>query len=106
HGAGRLRAWRTTSMPLMSRILLWGWLLTFTKTISELAIAQILYPPSQEPASVTIQSYLANFYPGTGTAMTVLTLVEMLGVIAVALGLYRVATPPGWRRVGWTGAPS
>jgi iron(III) transport system permease protein len=106
HGAGRLRAWQTTNLPLMSRILLWGWLLTFTKTISELAIAQILYPPSQEPASVTIQAYLANLQPGTGTAMTVLTLLEMLGVIVIAMFLYRLLTPRGWRRVGWSGVQS
>ena len=106
HGAGRLRAWRTTNLPLMSRILLWGWLLTFTKTISELAIAQILYPPSQEPASVTIQAYLANLQPGTGTAMTVLTLLEMLGVIVIAMFIFRLVTPKGWRRVGWSGVQS
>jgi iron(III) transport system permease protein len=102
HGAGRLRAWRTTNLPLMSRVLVWGWLLTFAKTISELAISQILYPPSQEPASVTIQSYLGNFQSGSGTAMTVLTLAEMFGVILIALGLYRLFTPVGWRRVGWS----
>src|SRR5487761_2282653 len=103
HGAGRFRSWRTTNLPLMSRVLLWGWLLTFTKTISELAIAQILYPPSQEPASVTIQAYLAHLAAGAGTAMTVLTLLEMLGVIALALGNYRMVAPRGWRRVGWSG---
>lgn len=104
HGASRFRAWSTTNLPLMSRVLLWGWLLTFTKTLSELAISQILYPPSQEPAPVAIQSYLSGFESGTGTAMTVLMLVEMLGVIAIALGIYRVFTPKGWRRIGWTGA--
>lgn len=102
HGASRLRTWRATSLPLVSRVLLWGWLLTFTKTIAELAIAQILYPPSREPASVTIQAYLGNFELGTGTAMTVLTLAEMLGVIMVTLGLFRVLTPRGWRRIGWS----
>ena len=106
HGASRWRTWRTTSLPLFSRVLLWGWLLTFTKTIAELAISQILYPPSQEPASVTIQAYLANFQLGTGTAMTVLTLLEMLVVIVVALGLYHLVTPRGWRRIGWSGVKS
>ncbi len=106
HGASRFRTWRTTNLPLVSRVLLWGWLLTFTKTIAELAIAQILYPPSQEPASVTIQAYLANFELGTGTAMTIITLVEMLGVILLALGLYRLLTPKGWRRIGWSGVQS
>ncbi len=104
HGASRFRAWSTTNLPLMSRVLLWGWLLTFTKTLSELAISQILYPPSQEPAPVAIQSYLSGFESGTGTAMTVLMLLEMLGVIVIALGIYRVVTPKGWRRIGWTGA--
>ena len=102
HGASRLRSWRATNLPLISRVLVWGWLLTFTKTIAELAIAQILYPPSQEPASVTIQAYLGNFQLGTGTAMTVITLGEMLAVIAVALGLFRLVTPRGWRRIGWS----
>ena len=102
HGAGRWRSWRTTNLPLMSRVLVWGWLLTFAKTISELAISEILYPPSQEPASVTIQSYLTNFQIGTGTAMTVLTMAEMFGVIVLALAIYRLVTPAGWRRVGWS----
>jgi iron(III) transport system permease protein len=106
HGASRFRAWSTTNLPLMSRVLLWGWLLTFTKTLSELAISQILYPPSQEPAPVAIQSYLSGFESGTGTAMTVLMLLEMLGVIVIALSIYRVVTPKGWRRIGWTGAQS
>jgi iron(III) transport system permease protein len=103
HGAARWRAWRTTSLPLMSRVMLWGWLLTFAKTISELPISQILYPPSQEPLSVTIQAYLGNFQLGTGTAMTVVGLVEIFAVIAAALGLYRVLTPRGWQRIGWSG---
>jgi hypothetical protein len=34
--------------------------------------------------------------------MTVLTLVEMFGVIALALGVYRLVTPEGWRRTGWS----
>ena len=103
HGAARWRAWRTTTLPLLSRVMLWGWLLTFAKTISELPISQILYPPSQEPLSVTIQAYLGNFQLGTGTAMTVVGLLEIFVVIAAALGLYRVVTPRGWRRIGGSG---
>jgi iron(III) transport system permease protein len=86
----------------MSRVLVWGWLLTFAKTISELAMSQILYPPSREPASVSIQAYINNFQLGTGTAMTVLLMAEMFGVILIALGLYRLVAPAGWRRVGWS----
>jgi len=106
HGASRLRAWRTTNLPLVSRVLLWGWLVTFTKVIAELAVAQILYPPSQEPVSVTIQAYLANNLLGDGTAMTVVTLAEMLAVIGVALLTYRLLAPKGWRRIGWSGIQS
>ena len=105
HGASRLRAWRTASLPVVSRVLLWGWLLTFTKTIAELAVAQILYPPSQEPISVTIQAYLGNNELGAGTAMTVVTLAEMFAVIGVALLLYRLLTPRGWRRMGASELP-
>ncbi len=106
HGARRWRTWRVAQLPLVARILVWGWLLTFAKTISELAISQVLYPPSQQPVSVTIQAYLGNDQLGTGTAMTVLTLVEMLGVIGVVLGLFRLLTPRGWRRIGWSGVRS
>jgi len=56
-------------------------------------MSQILYPPSQEPASVSIQSYINNYQLGTGTAMTVLLMAEMFGVIIVALGAYRLLTP-------------
>ncbi len=106
HGAGLWRTWRTTTLPLVSRVMLWGWLLTFAKTIAELPICQILYAPSQEPLSVTIQAYLGNYEIGTGTAMTVVALVEMFLVIVVALGLFRVFTPRGWRRIGWSGVSS
>jgi len=34
--------------------------------------------------------------------MAVLTLVEMLTVIAVVLGIFRLVTPRGWRRIGWS----
>ncbi len=35
--------------------------------------------------------------------MTVLTLGEMLRAIGIAMGLFRLVTPKGWRRVGWNG---
>ena len=54
------------------------------------------------PASVTIQNNIANYNTGPGTAMAVLTLVEMLTVIAVVLGIFRLVTPKGWRRIGWS----
>jgi len=104
HGAGRWRTWRTTSMPLLSRALVWAWLLTFTKTISELAIAQILYQPGHEPVSVDIETYLGTVFAPIGSAATVITLGEMVGVIVLVLSLYRLLTPRGWRRIGESGA--
>jgi iron(III) transport system permease protein len=102
HGATRFRAWRTTTMPLLSRAIVWAWLLTFTKTISELAVAQILYQPGHEPVSVAIETYLGTIFATIGSAATVLTLIEMLGVIVIVLTLFRWLTPRGWRRVGET----
>jgi iron(III) transport system permease protein len=106
HGAGKIRAWRTTTMPLLSRAIVWAWVLTFTKTISELAVAQILFVPGQQPASVTIEQYLGTVFASVGSAATVITLAEMLGVIGVVLLVYRLVTPRGWRRIGEAGANS
>lgn len=100
HGASKWRAFRSTSMPLLSRALVWAWLLTFTKTISELAVSQILYQPGHEPASVVIETYLGTVFAPIGSAATVITLVEMLGVISFVLLFFRVVTPKGWRRIG------
>ncbi len=103
HGASRWRAFSTTALPLLSRALVWAWLITFTKTLSELAIAQILYQPGREPASVVIQTYLGTNFASVGSAATVITLAEMLGVIGVVLSLFRLVTPAGWRRIGEVG---
>ena len=106
HGASKWRAFRSTSVPLLSRALVWAWLLTFTKTISELAVAQILYQPGHEPASVVIETYLGTIFAPIGSAATVITLTEMVGVIGVVLLIFRLVLPAGWRRIGEAGAPS
>jgi len=103
HGAGRWLAWRTTSMPLLSRTLVWAFVLTFTKTLAELPIVELLFQPGHEPASVQIENYLGSIHAPIGAAATVLLLGEMLLVIGVALGLYRLFAPRGWRRIGQTG---
>jgi iron(III) transport system permease protein len=106
HGATRWRAFRSTSVPLLSRALVWAWLLTFTKTISELAVSQILYQPGHEPASVVIETYLGTIFAPIGSAATVITLVEMVGVIGVVLLIFRLVMPKGWRRIGEAGVRS
>jgi len=106
HGATKWRAFHSTSLPLLSRALVWAWLLTFTKTISELAIAQILYQPGHEPASVVIETYLGTIWASIGAAATVITLLEMVGVIGVVLLIFRLVMPKGWRRIGEAGVSS
>jgi len=104
HGAGRWRTWRTTTLPLLSRTLVWAWAITFTKTLAELAIVELLYVPGHEPASVQIENYLGSVHGAVGAAATVLLLLEMLAVIGLSLGLFRVLAPRGWRRIGQVGA--
>ncbi len=78
HGARTLSAWRSAYVPVVSRVLVLAWLVTFTKTFFELPISQLLYPPGQEPVSVAINSWVSNYHYDIGTAMTVLAL--LLGV--------------------------
>lgn len=101
HGARAISAWRSAYVPVVSRVLVLAWLVTFTKTFFELPISQLLYPPGQEPISVAINSWLSNYYYQIGTAMTVLALLLVFAVIAVVSGGFRLLAPRGWQRVGW-----
>jgi iron(III) transport system permease protein len=101
HGARATSAWRSAYVPLVSRVLVLAWLVTFTKTFFELPISQLLYPPGQEPVSVAINSWVSNYHYDIGTAMTVLALLLVFAVIAVVSGGFRLLAPRGWQRVGW-----
>ena len=103
HGAARFRAWCSTALPILSRTLTWAWVLTFTKTISELAVAQMLVVPDHEPISVILETTLGTVFAPIGVAATVLVLGEMLGIIGLVLLAYRVVAPRGWRRIGTIG---
>jgi iron(III) transport system permease protein len=100
HGAGMVRAWRETALPLLARLLVWAWLLTFAKTLLELPVSQLLYPPSATPAAVAINNDVgtSNYY-GIGTAMSVIAMAEMFGVIVLGLAAFRLLAPRGWRRL-------
>jgi iron(III) transport system permease protein len=102
HGAGPVRSWQDTFLPIMSRTLLWAWLFSFAKILLELPVSQILYPPGQEPISVGIQNLLGNYHYDVGTAMTVVAVGEMFAVIALLLVAFRLFAPAGWQRVGTT----
>jgi iron(III) transport system permease protein len=100
HGAGAVRAWTQAVLPVLSRALLWAWLLTFAKTLLELPVSQLLVPAGQATAAVAINNFVGSYHYGEGTAMSVVAVGEMFLVIVVGLGLFRLLAPKGWRRVG------
>jgi iron(III) transport system permease protein len=99
HGAGTARAWGTTVLPLVSRGLLWTWLLTFADRFLELPLASMLYPPGQQPLSVGVTKLIVNYDFGVGTASLVVACAGLLVVIGLALALFRLLAPAGWRRL-------
>lgn len=102
HGAGMFASWVGTVLPLLARPLIAAWVLTFAGTLLELPVSQLLYPPGNAPVSVGITKALAAYDYGGGTAMEVVAIVFALAVVGVVWGLFRLLTPPGWRRMGGT----
>jgi iron(III) transport system permease protein len=102
HGANPIRAWMRGVAPLISRPLVYAWLLTFTGVFLELPISQLLYAPSQPPVSVAIEDNLSNYHFGVGTAQSVFAVLLALTVVVCVLIAYRLLTPRGWRQVGAT----
>jgi iron(III) transport system permease protein len=100
HGAGAFMAWARGVLPVVSRPLTMAWLLTFCGVFLELPISQLLYAPSNPPASVGIQDNLGNYHFGIGMAQSVLAVAIALAVVALVLGGYRLLAPAGWRRIG------
>jgi len=100
HGANPLLAWLRGVAPLISRPLLYAWLLTFTGVFLELPLSQLLYAPSQPPASVAIQDNLSNYHFGVGTAQSVFAVAIALAIVLCVLAAYRLLAPRGWRRIG------
>ncbi|MGH9121327.1 MAG: ABC transporter permease, partial [Acidimicrobiales bacterium] len=101
HGARGLNAWRHAAVPLLSRLLLWAWLLTFAKTLLELPVSQLLFPPGDPTAAVAINNFVGtSAHYGEATAMSVIAMAEMFGVIVLGLGLFRLLAPKGWQRIG------
>ena len=69
HGSGPARAWLDVTMPIIARPLLIAWLLTFSGTLLELPVSELLYPPGSPPVAVGIELSLAGFDFGGGTAI-------------------------------------
>ena len=97
HGAPTVRAWRKGVLPLLARPLLWAALLAFSATFLELPVSELLSPPGVTPVSVAILRVLGKANIGQGTALSVVAVLFTLAVVALALGLFRLVTPAGWR---------
>jgi iron(III) transport system permease protein len=102
HGSGALGSWVRVVLPLLARPLVTAWVLTFSATLLELPVSQLLYPPGHPPVAIGIEKSLANYDFGGGTAIEVVAIGLALAVVAIVWGLYRLLTPAGWRRVGTT----
>ncbi len=102
HGSGALGSIRHALVPVVSRSVLWAWILTFTGVMFELPVSQLLYPPGSPTLSVAITRALGLDFYGPGTAMSVVSVAFALLVVTTVLLLYRWLTPRGWRQVGLT----
>ncbi|HEY5221749.1 MAG TPA: ABC transporter permease subunit [Microbacteriaceae bacterium] len=102
HGRGALRSWMSVVLPVTARPLLTAWLLTYTATLLELPVSQLLAPAGSQPISVGITSALGKYDFGGGTAMQVLAILSALVVVGVAYLLFRLLAPAGWHRIGKT----
>ncbi len=100
HGADPVGAWARGVLPVVSRPLTMTWLLTFCGIFLELPISQLLYAPSDPPASVAIQDNLSNYHFGVGMAQSVLAVAVAVAVVSMVMGGYRLLAPAGWRRIG------
>jgi iron(III) transport system permease protein len=102
HGSGAIRSWLSIVLPITARPLLTAWLLTYTATLLELPVSQLLAPPGSEPISVGITTTLSKYDFGGGTALEVLAILSALAVVGVAYALFRLVAPAGWKHIGET----
>lgn len=100
HGLSAARSALSITLPVLARPLVSAWLLTYTATLLELPVSQLLAPAGDQPISVGITTALAKYDFGGGTAMEVLAILSALAVVAVVYGGFRLVAPLGWRRLG------
>jgi iron(III) transport system permease protein len=64
-------------------------------------VSQLLFPPGDSTAAVAINDFVGtSSHYGEATAMSVVAMGEMFGVILLGLGLFRWLAPAGWQRIG------
>ena len=102
HGSSAIRTWFEVVMPVVAKPLVAAWLLTYSGTLLELPISQLLYPAGHEPISVGIDKALHNYDFGGGTAMEVLGILSAIVVVGIAYGLFKFLAPTGWKKIGVT----
>lgn len=100
HGSGALGGWVRTVLPVLARPMIAAWALTFSATLLELPMSQLLYPPDSPPVSIGIEKALMNYDFAGGTAMEVIAVLAALVVVSIAWTAFRLLAPPGWRRLG------
>jgi iron(III) transport system permease protein len=89
-------------LPVLARPLIAAWALTFSATLLELPMSQLLYPPDSPPVSIGIEKALMNYDFAGGTAMEVIAVIAALLVVSIVWGAFRLLAPSGWRRLGST----
>ena len=99
HGAHQLRAFRRCVLPLIAKSLLWAWLLSFAATFGELPTSEMLAPTGVRTMATAILSSFEAYNLAIATAFSVVQMVIVLGVIAIASLIFRLVAPPGWRNI-------
>lgn len=74
------------------------WMLVFTGSMFELAVAELLYPPGQPTMPIAILALLNNFRTGTAMALTLLSIAALAGVLLAARLLFWFAEVTFWNR--------
>ena len=100
HGASPASAFRRCVLPLLARPLLWAWLLAFAATFSELPTSEMLAPIGVRTMATSVLTSFQNANLAAATALSVVQMVVVLGVIGVAQLLFRLIAPAGWRHLG------
>jgi iron(III) transport system permease protein len=80
--------------------LLWAWLLAFAATFSELPTSEMLAPIGVRTMATSVLTSFQNANLAAATALSVVQMVVVLGVIGVAQLLFRLIAPAGWRHLG------
>ena len=86
HGSIAFRAWARAVLPLVWRSVVSVWLFLVAIIMFELPLSEVLHAPSGEPLAVSVAVKFKSQI-ATGTALTVVGIAAMIGVLGVISGL-------------------